>query len=274
MRAPSSLCYSSVNAVNDKRNYIIMRPVLFTPHPLLQLLRRTKIATLDQLSTALGSASSITLFRKLDQLGYRTSYSHRGRFYTLDRIARFDDNGLWSHGSVRFSRFGTLVDTAAAFVNSSPAGYFVTELDQVLHVSTQDTLLQLVNQGRLARQQVSALYLYCSADPALRQRQLQARQTAISSTSIAFTKVLDSDSEVVKAGILLFYSLLDEQQRRLFAGLEALRNDNDRLIADLFGMDSHTVARGRRELVNQQVLRGRLRRPGGGRKATEKKRRK
>jgi hypothetical protein len=89
---------------------------------------------------------------------------------------------------------------------------------------------------------------------------------------VASTKLLDADSEVVKAGILLFYSLLDEQQRRLFAGLEALRHDNDRLIADLFGMDPHTVAQGRRALIHQQVLRGRLRRPGGGRKATEKKR--
>jgi hypothetical protein len=90
----------------------------------------------------------------------------------------------------------------------------------------------------------------------------------------ASTKVVDSDSEVVKAGILLFYSLLDEQQRRLFAGLEALRQENDRLIADLLGLDPHTVAKGRRELVSHQLLRGRLRRPGGGRKATEKKRRK
>jgi hypothetical protein len=250
-----------------------MRPALFSTEPVLRLLRRTKIATLDQLSAVLGSASSITVFRKLDQLHYRTSYSHRGRFYTLDRIARFDDNGLWSHDSVWFSHFGTLVDTAAAFVNRSPSGFFVAELDQALHVSVQDTLLQLVNQGRLARQQVSGLYLYCSADLGLCQRQLQARQAAITS-EIASTKLFDSDSEVVKAGILLFYSLLDEQQRRLFAGLEALRHDNDRLIADLFGLDPHTVAKGRCELVNQQVLRGRLRRPGGGRKATEKKRRK
>ena len=250
-----------------------MRPTLFSTQLVLHLLRRTKIATLDQLSAALGSASSITVFRKLDQLHYRTSYSHRGRFYTLDRIARFDDNGLWSHDAVWFSRFGTLVETAAAFVNRSPSGYFVAELDAALHVSVQDTLLQLLNQDRLARQQVSGLYLYCSADPSLRQRQLQARQAAITST-VAATQLLDSDSEVVKAGILLFYSLLDEQQRRLFAGLEALRNDNDRLIADLFGLDAHTVAKGRRELVNQQVMRGRLRRLGGGRKATEKKRRK
>jgi len=268
-----SLCYSSVNTSRSKRNYSIMRPAIFSTQPLMRLLRHTKIATLDQLSTALGSPSTITVFRKLDQLHYRTSYSHRGRFYTLDCIARFDDNGLWSYDSVWFSRFGTLVDTAAAFVNRAPAGYFVTELDKALHVSSQDVLLQLVNQGRLARQQVSGLYLYCSADPARRQRQLQARQTAITS-NVAFTKVLDSDSDVVKAGILLFYSLLDEQQRRRFAGLEALRNDNDRWIADLFGLDPHTVAKGRRELVHQQVLRGRRRRPGGGRKGTEKKRRK
>jgi hypothetical protein len=248
-----------------------MRPAIFSTEPILRLLRRTKIATLEQLSDALGPASPITVFRKLDQLHYRTSYSHRGRYYTLDRFALFDDSGLWSQDAVWFSRFGTLVDTAAAFVNRSPSGYFVAELDQALHVSVQDTLLQLVNQGRLVRQQISGLYLYCSADPAQRQRQLQARQAAVTS-AVAATQLLDTDSEVVKAGILLFYSLLDEQQRRLFAGLEALRHDNDRLIADLFGLDAHTVAKGRRELVNQQVLRGRLRRPGGGRKTTEKKR--
>jgi hypothetical protein len=248
-----------------------MRPTIFSTEPILRLLRRTKIAMLDQLSEALGSASPITVFRKLDQLHYRTSYSHRGRYYTRDRIARFDENGLWSHDAVWFSRFGTLVDTAATFVNRSPAGYFVAELEQALHLSVQDTLLQLVNQGRLARQQVSGLYLYCAADPALRQRQLRARQGAITS-AVAATQLLDAESEVVKAGILLFYSLLDEQQRRLFAGLEALRHNNDRLIADLFGLDAHTVARGCRELINQHVLRGRLRHPGGGRKPTEKKR--
>jgi hypothetical protein len=43
-----------------------MRPTLFSAHLVLRLLSRTKIATLDQLSAALGSAPSITVFRKLD----------------------------------------------------------------------------------------------------------------------------------------------------------------------------------------------------------------
>jgi hypothetical protein len=240
-----------------------MRTAHFLSESLLRFFQTAKTATLEQLAAALGSASRITVLRKLALLGYLSSYSHRGRFYTLRRLARFNRDGLWSHNSVWFSRFGTLVDTAEAFVNRSPAGCFVAELDAVLHVSVQDALLQLVQQRRLSRHQVSDLYLYCSADPTQSRQQLQARQAALAASA--------DPSDEVKAGILLFYGLLNEPQRRLFAGLEALRGDSDRRIADLLGLDPHTVAKGRRELVSQQVLRGRLRQSGGGRKPTEKK---
>lgn len=43
-------------------------------------------------------------------------------------------------------------------------------------------------------------------------------------------------------------------------------------MAQLFGLDVGTVARGRRELLSGQVLRGRVRRAGGGRPQAEKKR--
>jgi hypothetical protein len=208
-------------------------------------------------------------------MGFRTSYSHRGRFYTLDRIARFDEQGLWSHDSVWFSRFGTLVDTAESFVNRSPSGYFVAELEDVLHVSVQDPLLRLVGQQRLSRQLVSGLYWYCSIDPAARQRQLQTRQAGLSAPSVSASVIAaESVSDELKAGIILFYSLLDEKQRRLYAGLEALKlgRGGDRRISDLLGLDPHTVAKGRQELLNQEVLRERVRQAGGGRKPTEKKR--
>jgi hypothetical protein len=48
----------------------------------------------------LGTDTALTVFRKLSQLGYRASYTHRGRFYTLSDIARFDDRGLWWHEAV------------------------------------------------------------------------------------------------------------------------------------------------------------------------------
>jgi hypothetical protein len=60
-----------------------------------------------------GLSGPLTVFRKLKELGYRTSYSHRGRFYTLDRIARFDRQGLWS------PRFGLVL----ILLSWNPGGY-------------------------------------------------------------------------------------------------------------------------------------------------------
>ena len=78
----------------------------------------------------------------------------------------------------------------------------------------------------------------------------------------------------LKAAILLFYSLLDEQQRRLYAGLESIKmgHGGDAMIADFLGLDAHTVARGRQQLLDRDVMVGRTRQSGGGRKRTEKKR--
>lgn len=251
-----------------------MRPTLFSADVLRRFLRKNRIATLPQLKQLLGSESDITVFRKLKELSYRTSYSHRGSFYTLDEIPTFDEQGLWSFDSVCFSRHGTLVATAEDCVRRSEAGYFASELEEILHVPVKEPLLQLVAQGRIARQAVSGLYLYSAGDPRTQQRQLRARRSlpepvASSSPSTATANVSDE----LRAAIVLFASLLDEQQRRLYAGLESLQLGGDRQIADLLGLDPHTVAKGRRQLLAQEVNAGRVRAVGGGRKPVEKKRR-
>jgi hypothetical protein len=80
----------------------------------------------------------------------------------------------------------------------------------------------------------------------------------------------------IKAAIILLFSMLDEKRRRLYAGLEAakLGHGGDRMIAELLGLDAHTVAKGRRELFENSVDRSRIRKEGCGRKTVEKKRRK
>ena len=84
-----------------------MRPTIFSADVLHRFLRKNRIATLPQLKQLLGTEGNITVFRKLKELSYRTSYSHRGSFYTLDEIVTFDQQGLWSFDSVWFSRHGT-----------------------------------------------------------------------------------------------------------------------------------------------------------------------
>src|SRR4030042_591007 len=46
------------------------------------LLQKQRIATLSELKQALGSSATMTVFRKLKALGYRTSYSPRGKYTT------------------------------------------------------------------------------------------------------------------------------------------------------------------------------------------------
>jgi hypothetical protein len=247
-----------------------MRPVVFSANSLRQFLRRNRIATLPQLKQLLGTEADITVFRKLKELSYRTSYSHRGSFYTLDEIAAFDERGLWSFDSVWFSRHGTLMVTAETCVAQSPAGYFASELEDILHVPVKEPLLRLVEQDRIARQTVSGLYLYCDADPRTRQQQLRARQVLPERVTSGIPSDLVSDE--LRAAIVLFASTLDEQQRRLYAGLESLQLGGDRQIAELLHPDTHTVAKGRRQLLAQDIEVGRVRAVGGGRKPAEKKR--
>jgi hypothetical protein len=252
-----------------------MRTESFHAEDLARALRRSKIATMPELKEALGTQVDVTVFRKLKQLAYRTSYSHRGSYYTLDETAHFDQDGLWSLQSVWFSRWSTLVDTAEAFVENSRAGRFVEELDHVLHVGTKEPLLRLVQQERIAREPVAGLYLYCSADPVVRERQLLARHVLQAEPQLASSLAgREGVPDELKAAIVLFFSLLDEKQRRLYAGLESLKlgYGGDRRIGEFIGMDPHTVAKGRRELLEQDLEVDRIREAGGGRKRVEKKR--
>jgi hypothetical protein len=48
---------------------------------------------MPEMKSALGSEVDQTVFRKLAQLPYRTGYSHRGGFYSLESIARVAPRG-------------------------------------------------------------------------------------------------------------------------------------------------------------------------------------
>jgi len=139
-----------------------MNAIRFSAERLSTLFQDRKVATLPQLKAALGTAVDLTVFRKLSTLPYRTSYSHRGAYYTLDTIAHYDELGLWAYRDIYFSRQGTLLDTAATLVTNAPAGYFTDELEAVVHVAVKDALRQLAQRGRLYRRECEGRYLYCA----------------------------------------------------------------------------------------------------------------
>lgn len=73
----------------------------------------------------------------------------------------------------------------------------------------------------------------------------------------------------------LFISRLDEQQRRWYAAIEAKKvgHGGTTLASKITGLSVETIRRGRYELDDNLVDRpiNQVRKPGGGRKAIEKK---
>jgi len=250
-----------------------MKQRRYFANALLSTFCKKKVMNLTEIKDALGTQATMTVFRKLKQLSYLSSYSHRGKYYTLQDIAKFNEKGLWFFKFVRFSKFGTLMETSRVFINVSEIGYSVRELEDELKVDVQEALLRLYKNDKIFREKVSGVYIYVSADSNVRERQLLLRKKIESIPSEALS--IDILSHELKAAIILFYSILDEKQRRLYAGLEAFKlgHGGDRKIADLLGLDVHTVAKGRRELFSHDFEAKGIRKKGGGRKPVEKKRR-
>ena len=143
---------------------------------LKRLFARRKIADLGAILETLETTSRMTAFRKLSELGYLSSYSHSGGYYTLRSIPQFDGDGLWLLGDVGFSTYGSLKNTAAVIVERAEAGMLHRELQVLLHVRVHNTLLGLVQGGRVGREAFGHDYLYVSADPARGGAQLGLRR--------------------------------------------------------------------------------------------------
>jgi hypothetical protein len=244
---------------------------------LRRLIVKNKMATMVEMKAALGTTVDATIFRKLRELDYLRSYSHRGKYYSLPEVVRFNEHGLWTCRGVQFSKQGSLLNTIEHHVDYCVAGYFEYELESLLHVVIRVAVLKLLRDHRIYRKKVSGRYLYCSSRMNKRKRQCSERKKQ---KAIADSALEPLSSEVLfqegKTLVELFVSLLDEKQRRLYAGLESIKlgHGGDKKIAQLFGLDMHTVAKGRKELWSGKIKTDRVRRVGGGRKLLEKKRRK
>jgi len=237
------------------------------------LLISNKISSIDRILDAAGTDARMTAIRILRTLDYLSSYSHRGAFYTLREIANFDEVGLWLFDGVRFSLDGSLLNTVVRIVSESISGFTTSELDDILAVETKHAALQAYRRKLIERDSLGGKFLYVSSDASTRRRQLLERQNREAVEELGIGRDVTLLPDELKAAIILFFSLLDEKQRRLYAGLEAakLGHGGDKSISEFLGLDPHTVAKGRREIFGGEVADG-IRVVGGGNLALEKKR--
>lgn len=159
---------------------------------LTALFRSQPVADLATLFATLETKSRMSVFRRLSALGYLTSYTHAGRFYTLCSLPTFDRDGLWCHQGVCFSRHGSLKSTVPYIVDNADAGRTQHELQVRLRVRVHNTLLDLVREKRIGRETWAAQYLYVSADAARAAAQLALRRKQPGMVSGAVVEVTAS----------------------------------------------------------------------------------
>ena len=139
--------------------------------------KKNKIATMPELLDLLSATVRMTIFRRLSELGYLSSYSHKGQYYTLPSVILYNNEGLYHYGIISFSKYGNLKKTIIKLVESSSSGYTHEQLKELLKLELHDTLLVLVNAKQLSRQKIDGRYSYFSVSKSDAKKQLAKRQS-------------------------------------------------------------------------------------------------
>jgi hypothetical protein len=141
-----------------------------------QTFRTPRVLTLEELSDRLG-CSGRTALRRLEEHGYFSSYNHSGRFLTIQEVAEFDTRGLWFWKTARFSKYGTLKQTIAHFVETHERGMTHEELATILGVRAYNALLELVHERKIHRERLGSTFAYFSRKPSERRKQVDRRKS-------------------------------------------------------------------------------------------------
>ncbi len=232
--------------------------------------QREKVLSMEGVQDLVNTQSRMTAFRRLKALPYRSSYSHRGMYYTLDGIPEYDQYGVWTFREACFSRCGTLLSTVGALVNVASNGCTAVELEAMVHVRVQNAVKALVDRGELLREQIGHEYVYVF--PGKSAVQLAARKRSVAPGHSRSPMSGARDPEQVAEHLTTFLSVLNERQRRLYLGFESLKigRSGDVVVASLAGVNVKTVARGRQELESKAVTLERIRAAGAGRPPLKK----
>lgn len=143
--------------------------------PLVKCFLAPRVLTLEQLCTRL-DLSRATVVRRLNDHGYYSSYNQSGAYLTIEEAAEFDSRGLWLWKTARFSKHGNLKQTVRYFVESSDEGMAHQELAQLLGVRVHNSLLDLVREKKIRREQMGPAFVYFSRRVAVRKAQTERRR--------------------------------------------------------------------------------------------------
>ena len=131
---------------------------------LRRMFKKKKVLDVSEVCKIVRTTSKKTAYRHLKKLGYLSSYTHAGKYYTLSDIPEYNKDGLWHFGDIGFSMHGTLMETIIHLVNASKNGKTSSELKKQQRIYVQNALLSLVRSKKISREEMDGSYVYFSSD--------------------------------------------------------------------------------------------------------------
>lgn len=138
---------------------------------MIHLFNLQKCLTLKYLSTSL-NYSGRSAQRLLKKIGYYTSFTHNGKWYTLESIPVFDNNGLWFYQGIGFSIYRNLNATIRCLIDDSSKGLTVVDLSTTLSTSCSPVLNRLYKTNKIDRVKINRGFVYLSIDHTIKSRQV------------------------------------------------------------------------------------------------------
>ena len=144
---------------------------------MLQLFETDKCLTIADLCLPL-NYSARSAQRILKEVGYYSSFTHNGKWYTLRTIPEFDENGLWFHQDIGFSKCRDLTATILYLIENSPNGLTAKDLSSMLSTSCPPVLNRIYKTNKINRVKTRRGFTYISIEPTIKNRQLDGLDKA------------------------------------------------------------------------------------------------
>jgi len=196
------------------------------------------VIVLKEMQKALDLASRATIFRLLVKVSYCRSYNRNAMYYTKHAPTRDDTHGLLSYPGIHFSRDGNLAATVARLVRESSFGHTQRELQELLQVRVQTSLLTMVHDKQLGRSKVAGQFIYLHSDSEIRMEQLTKRRELFEQRRFELKEV--TDAVVIQVLLILIRhpgSRTGDVARRLKGHSPPITIQHVRVVFDRYNLD-------------------------------------
>ena len=208
---------------------------------ILKHFRRKRVVTVEELARLLG-ASTVTARRRLKQWSTYTSINRNGRYYVLPEVAEFDDNGLWSHEVIFFSRHGNLRQTIFELIKESEAGLSAQEISKLVGLRANSSFLASfrdISGVRREKQQGRFVYFFDKEDIYISQK--HNREELLSRRAMQLPS--DADAVLILVDRIKHPEASIEQcARRLKKKMKHIRAQAINVLLDYHGLLKKTPA--------------------------------